>query len=74
MRVTFNGLAERELNDAIQYYEKEQAGLGTALLAEVRPLYSRDRRVSGGESDRLRRRPAPFVPAVPVRLALLAKQ
>ena len=36
MRVTFNSLAERELNDAIQYYENEQAGLGAALLAEVR--------------------------------------
>ena len=36
MRVTFNELAERELNDAAQYYEREQAGLGTAFIAEVR--------------------------------------
>lgn len=36
MRATFNDLAERELNDAIQYYEHEQAGLGAAFLAEVR--------------------------------------
>ena len=36
MRVTFNELAELELNDAIQYYEHEQAGLGVAFLAEVR--------------------------------------
>lgn len=36
MRVTFNSLAERELNDAIQYYENEQVGLGAAFLAEVR--------------------------------------
>jgi toxin ParE1/3/4 len=36
VRVTFNELAERELNDAIQYFEHEQAGLGAALLAEVR--------------------------------------
>lgn len=35
MRVTFNELAERELNDAAQYYEHEQAGLGAAFLAEI---------------------------------------
>jgi plasmid stabilization system protein ParE len=35
VRVTFNELAERELNDAAQYYEHEQAGLGVAFLAEV---------------------------------------
>lgn len=36
MRVTFNNLAERELNDAVQYYEHEQAGLGAAFIAEIR--------------------------------------
>lgn len=36
MRVTFNELAERELNDAAQYYEHEQSGLGIAFIAEVR--------------------------------------
>lgn len=36
MRVTFNELAERELNDAIQYFEHEQAGLGLAFLNEIR--------------------------------------
>ena len=36
MRVTFNELAERELNDAIQYFEHQQSGLGAAFLAEVR--------------------------------------
>ena len=36
MRVTFNELAERELNDAAQHYEHEQPGLGTAFIAEVR--------------------------------------
>ena len=36
MRVTFNELAERELKDAAQYYEREQSGLGTAFIAEVR--------------------------------------
>ena len=35
MRVTFNELAQRELNDAAQYYEHEQAGLGAAFIAEV---------------------------------------
>ena len=35
MRVTFNELAERELNDAAQYYEVERADLGTAFIAEV---------------------------------------
>ena len=36
MRVTFNELAEGELNDAIQYYENERAGLGANFLAEIR--------------------------------------
>lgn len=36
MVVTFNALAEAELNDAVQYYETEQVGLGAAFLAEVR--------------------------------------
>ena len=36
MLVTFNELAERELNDAAGYYEHEQPGLGTAFIAEVR--------------------------------------
>lgn len=36
MRVTFNELAERELNDTAQYYEHEQPGLGAAFIAEVR--------------------------------------
>jgi len=36
VHVAFNELAERELNDAAQYYEHEQPGLGTAFIAEVR--------------------------------------
>jgi len=36
VRITFNELAERELNEAAQYYEHEQAGLGGAFLLEVR--------------------------------------
>ena len=36
MLATFNELAEAELNDAIGYYETEQAGLGAAFLAEIR--------------------------------------
>ena len=36
MHVTFNELAENELNEAVRYYEHEQAGLGVAFLAEVR--------------------------------------
>jgi hypothetical protein len=35
MRISFNPLAERELNDASQYYELESSGLGAAFLAEV---------------------------------------
>lgn len=35
MRVTFNELAERELNDAAQYYEHEQLGLGAAFIVDV---------------------------------------
>ena len=35
MRITFNELAERELNDAARYYELEQAGLGAAFITEV---------------------------------------
>jgi hypothetical protein len=33
--VTFNELAERELNDAAAYYDVEQPGLGAAFLLEV---------------------------------------
>ena len=36
MRVTFNELAERELNDAAQYYEQEESGLCEAFIGEVR--------------------------------------
>jgi plasmid stabilization system protein ParE len=36
VRVTFNELAERELIDAAQYYERAQPGLGTAFIEEVR--------------------------------------
>ena len=35
MRVTFNELAEREFNDAVQYYDSEQPGLGAAFVSEV---------------------------------------
>lgn len=35
MNVSFHALAERELNDAAQYYELESAGLGAAFLNEV---------------------------------------
>jgi hypothetical protein len=33
--VSFNQLAERELNDAAHYYELESSGLGEAFLAEA---------------------------------------
>jgi toxin ParE1/3/4 len=33
--VSFNPLAEQELNDAAQYYELESAGLGAAFLTEI---------------------------------------
>jgi toxin ParE1/3/4 len=35
VNVSFHPLAERELNDAAQYYELESAGLGAAFLNEV---------------------------------------
>jgi hypothetical protein len=35
VRVTFNELAERELNDAAQYYELERPGLGAGFIDEV---------------------------------------
>ncbi|MGH9236930.1 MAG: type II toxin-antitoxin system RelE/ParE family toxin [Vicinamibacterales bacterium] len=35
MRVSFNLLAERELNETAQYYERESSGLGAAFLAEI---------------------------------------
>ena len=35
MQISFNPLAERELNDAAQYYELESPSLGTSFLAEV---------------------------------------
>jgi toxin ParE1/3/4 len=34
-RVSFHRLAERELNDAALYYERESQGLGTIFLNEV---------------------------------------
>jgi plasmid stabilization system protein ParE len=36
MVLSFHELAERELNDAAQYYDREQAGLGAAFIADVR--------------------------------------
>lgn len=35
MRVTFNELAERELNDGAHHYEHEQPGLGSAFITDV---------------------------------------
>ena len=35
MVLSFHELAERELNDATQYYDREQAGLGAAFIADV---------------------------------------
>lgn len=35
MRAGFNGLAERELSDAAQYYERERRGLGSAFVSEI---------------------------------------
>jgi plasmid stabilization system protein ParE len=34
VRVKFNELAERKLNDAVQYYEQEQTGLGAAFIVD----------------------------------------
>ncbi len=36
MTLSFHELAEQELNDAAQYYDREQAGLGAAFIADVR--------------------------------------
>ena len=38
MRVTFNALAERELNQAATYYETAQAGLGSTFILEIERL------------------------------------
>jgi toxin ParE1/3/4 len=35
MDISFHELAERELNDAAQYYEREHEGLGAAFIADV---------------------------------------
>ena len=35
MHVSFNPLAERELNEAAAYYERAQVGLGADFLSEV---------------------------------------
>ena len=40
MRVSFNQLAERELNEAAQYYESKSRALSAAFLAEVEPTCS----------------------------------
>ncbi len=34
-RVSFHRLAERELNDAALYYERESPGLGVSFLDEI---------------------------------------
>jgi len=36
MTLSFHELAEQELNDAAQYYDRGQAGLGAAFIADVR--------------------------------------
>ena len=33
--VSFHRLAEQELNEAAEYYEREQPGLGAAFIADV---------------------------------------
>ena len=35
MVLSFHEFAERELNDAAQYYDRGQAGLGAAFIADV---------------------------------------
>jgi plasmid stabilization system protein ParE len=40
MRISFNPLAERELNEAAQYYEVESPDLGAAFLTEVERAYT----------------------------------
>jgi len=35
MKITFLGIAQTELDDAIEYYNYELPGLGDAFLAEV---------------------------------------
>jgi hypothetical protein len=37
MVVSFHELAERELNDASEYYSQRQSGLGAALIPRNRP-------------------------------------
>jgi hypothetical protein len=56
VRVSFNELAERELNDAIQYFEYEQSGLGAAFLAEVRRVASDRRQAAAADERRSQRR------------------
>ena len=41
MKITFLRTAEKELDDAFEYYESEQAGLGFRFLAEVEHSLSR---------------------------------
>jgi plasmid stabilization system protein ParE len=36
MVISFHELAERELIDAAEYYEREHTGLGAAFVADVR--------------------------------------
>lgn len=35
MILSFHELAEQELNDAAQYYDREQVGLGAAFITDV---------------------------------------
>lgn len=70
MRVTFNELATRELNDAAQYYEQEQSGLGAAFLNEVEQMHRRLSGFPAGRGDGPGLDSAAPLPAVPLRAPL----
>src|SRR5687768_3836383 len=44
-RVSFHRLAERELNDAALYYERESLGLGVRFLDEIEATLTRSSRI-----------------------------
>jgi plasmid stabilization system protein ParE len=54
VRVTVNKLAERELNDAAQYYKLEQPGLGAAFITDVRRCAEAVAEFQGAGSPMLR--------------------
>ena len=69
MRATFNGFAERELNDGAHYYEHEQPGLGSAFITDMQRCTEELLAFPPRRFNCPRSHPAPVVPAARARFA-----